>query len=244
MSRSVELRDARGMEVTTRSGQLLIIAEPGRVNIEVDGLLDKSKRRQIWRESGRLHIRSGRGSNGLTIRCPAGTNLSAASRSGRIELRGDHGDVRLHNQSGRIEVERARSVDARTKNGQIEITTVHDKASAGTASGSVDIRHARIARAASVSGSISLKEIAGGADAMSVSGSVKIETYGGGDIHVATVSGSVDIRVPRERRPKIKTKRKSGSLKVECEEGEDLTVFVATVSGSVKVGCHRARIKV
>ncbi len=107
MSRSVELRDATGLEVTTRSGQLLIIAEPGRVNVEIDGLLERSKGRQVWRESGRLHIRSGRGSNELTIRCPVGTNLSAASHSGRIELRGDHGDVCLHNQSGWIQVERA-----------------------------------------------------------------------------------------------------------------------------------------
>ncbi len=106
------------------------------------------------------------------------------------------------------------------------------------------MKHTRIARAASVSGSISLKEVAGSANAMSVSGSVRIETHGGGDIRVATVSGSVDIRVPRERRPKVRTKRKSGTLKVECEEGDDLTVFVATVSGSVKFGHHRARVKV
>ena len=244
MSRSVELRDAKGLEVTTRSGHLLIIAEPDRVNVEIDGLLEQSKKSQVWRQSGRLHIRSARGSNMVTVRCPVGTNLSAASHSGYLELRGDLGDVRLQNQSGRIQVERARSVDARTKNGRIEVAAVHGLARGSTASGSVDINRAQSARAASVSGSISFTEIRGAASAMSVSGSVKIETNGGGDIHVATVSGSVEVRVPQNLRPMIRTKRKSGSLKVECEEGTDLSVNVATVSGSVRVRNHRARVTV
>ena len=243
MARTVELRDARGLEITTRSGQLLVIAEPGRVNIEVEGLLDKSRKRQLWREKGRLHIRPARGSNSLTVRCPSGIDLSAGSNSGRVELRGDLGDVRLQNQSGRIRVEQARSVDARTKNGRIQIETVHGRVSVGTASGSVEIEQAHSARAASVSGSIDFRDIRTTADAMSVSGSVRIRTHGAGDIHVATVSGSVDVEVPDDRHPTVRAIQKSGSLKIDCEEGTDLTIAIATVSGTARVGHHRQRIK-
>ena len=243
MSRTVELRDAQGLEVTTRSGQLLVIAEPGRVNVEVEGLLDQSRRSQIWREGGRLHIRPGRGSSSLTIRCPVGADLSAASRSGHVKLRGDLGDVRLHTHSGLIEVERARSVEARTTNGRISIVVAHGKVSAATTSGKVDIQQAHSARAASVSGSIDLQDVRSKVDAMSVSGAVKVKTHGAGDIRVGTVSGSVDIRVPEDRRPRVRTRQKSGSQTVNCEEGDDLTITVATVSGAVHVGNHRLRVK-
>ncbi len=50
----------------TRSGRLVVIAEPDRVNVEVEGLLDRS-RKQVWREHGRLHIRPARGGNALTV---------------------------------------------------------------------------------------------------------------------------------------------------------------------------------
>ena len=91
----------------------------------------------------------------------------------------------------------------------------------------------------SVSGSVNLREIQGKVDAKSVNGSVKVNTAGAGDIRVGTVSGSVNIRIPKRRRPHVRAKRKSGSLKIDCETGDDLAINVATVSGSVSVGHTR-----
>ncbi len=258
MSRTVQLRDAKALEVTTRSGHLLAIAEPDRVDVEIDGLSERARRRQVWREHGRLHIRGGRGSSAVTIRCPPGTDLVAATNSGRLELRGDFGDVRLHTHSGRIQVERARSVKARTKSGGIGVDHAHGRVSAAVVSGSVDIKRARSARAMSVSGQVKLSGISGRVEAMSVNGGVHVSTDGAGDIRVETVSGSVDIStdgagdilvrtvsgsaeisIPRGYRPRVRARQKSGSLKVDCEPGDDLTITVATVSGSVNVGTHR-----
>ena len=243
MSRTVELRDARGIEITTRSGQLVVIAEPGRANVEIEGLSEQSRRRQVWRDGTCLHVRPGQGASSLTVRCPAGTDLMAASNSGRVQLQGDLGDVRLHSHSGQISVERARSVEARTKNGRIRIETVHGRVSAATASGKVDITQAHSARAASVSGSIELKDVRTTVDAMSVSGAVRINAHGAGDIRVGTVSGSVDIHLPEDRQPNIVTRQKSGSRSINCAEGNDLTITVATVSGSVRIGANRSRVK-
>ena len=243
MANTVELRDARGLEVTTRTGRLRVIAERGRANIEVDGLRDRSRKRQIWRENGRIHIRSAQSANSVTVRCPEGVDLSVATTTGEIELRGDLGDVRAQSQSGRIDIEQARSVEARTKVGRIDIGAVHGKASAATASGTVEIERAHNARAATVSGTITLKDIRAAVDAMSVSGRVKVQTHGAGDIRVGTVSGSVEVRIPQNRLPKVHTKRRSGSLKNECAEGDDLRITVATVSGSVKIAHHRERVR-
>lgn len=238
MSRNFELRDANALEITTRSGALLVIAEDGRVDIEVDGLEENAKRRQIWRERGRLHIRSGSGSNALTVKCPAGTDIGAGSDSGRVELRGDFGDVKLKSSSSKISVESARSAEAKTRDGKINIVRTHGRASAGTVSGSIEVEQARSARAATVSGKIKMRRIVGSAEAMSVSGNIDIKSEGAGDINAATVSGGIKVRIPEHRAPEIKCHRKSGSLDVDCREGNDLRITVATVSGRIKVGTH------
>ena len=233
-----ELRDASALEITTRSGSLVVIAEDGRVDIEVDGLQENAKRKQVWRESGRLHIRSGSGSNSLTVKCPPGTDLGAGSDSGSVELRGDFGDVKLKSASSKITVESARSAEVKTRNGKITIARTHGRASAGTVSGSIEVERARSARAASVSGEIKMGRIVGSAEAMSVSGNIDIASEGAGDINAATVSGAIKVRIPEHRAPEIKCHRKSGSLEVSCTEGTDLRITVATVSGAIKVGTH------
>jgi len=238
MSRTVELRDADGLEITTRSGALVVIAEDGRVDIEVDGLEERAKRRQIWREKGRLHIRSGSGSNALTVKCPPGTDIGAGSDSGKVELRGDFGDVKLKSSSSTISVESARSAEAKTRDGKINIAQIHGRASAGTISGSIEVIQARSARAATVSGKIKMRRVVGSAEAMSVSGNIDIKSEGAGDISAATVSGAIKVRIPEHRAPEIKCHRKSGSLDVDCTEGKDLRITVATVSGKIKVGTH------
>ncbi|MCY3569178.1 MAG: DUF4097 family beta strand repeat-containing protein [Chloroflexi bacterium] len=238
MRRTVELRDADGLEITTRSGSLVVIAEEGRVDVEVDGLDEQAKRKQIWREKGRLHIRSGRGSNALTVKCPPATHVLAGSDSGRVDLRGDFGNVKLKSGSSKISVDSARSADVKTRDGKIEIARTHGRAAAGTISGTIVVGHARSARAASVSGRISLKQIIGSTEAMSVSGKIDIASDGAGDISAATVSGGIKVRIPKHRAPEIKCHRKSGSLDVDCTEGNDLTITVATVSGAIKVGTH------
>lgn len=238
MNRTVELRDADGLEITTRSGALLVIAEDGRVDIEIDGLVEGAKRRQIWREGGRLHIRSGSGSNALTVKCPPGTDIGAGSDSGSVELRGDFGDVKLKSSSSKVSVDSARSAEVKTRDGKIEVARTHGRVSAGSISGSIELERARSARAASVSGRIRMKRIIGSAEAMSVSGKIDIASEGAGDISAATVSGAIKVRIPEHRAPEIKCHRKSGSLDVECTEGNDLKITVATVSGAIKVGTH------
>ncbi len=238
MNRTIELRNADGLEITTRSGSLVVIAEDGRVDVEVDGLDEQAKRRQIWREKGRLHIRSGRGSNALTVKCPPATNILAGSDSGSVELRGDFGDVKLKSGSSKISVDSARSAEVKTRDGKIKVSRTHGRVSAGTISGAIEVEQARSARAASVSGKIKMKQIIGSAEAMSVSGKIEIASDGAGDISAATVSGAIKVRIPKDRAPEIKCHRKSGSLDVDCLEGNDLKITVATVSGAIKVGTH------
>ena len=234
-TRTVELRDAESLNIATRSGALLIIAETGRVDVEVDGLVEQRRKPQIWRERKRLYIRSRRGSNALTVKCPPGTDIRAKSASGKIELRGEFGDVDLKSESSSIDVESVISADVKSRVGSIKVGAARGQLSGGTLSGSIDFQRARTARAMSVSGRIRLRDIVGSAHAASVSGAVEIETEGAGDIHAATVSGSIRIRIPEDRAPSIEDHRKAGSLTVDCEQGTDLAIKVATVSGSIKI---------
>lgn len=235
MTRTFQLRDASALEITSRSGRILAIAEVDRDDIEVEGLVDDAKKSQVWRQRGRLHIRASRMSNAITVRCPAGVDLIASTDSGALELQGDWGEVKLQSQSGRIQVEQARKVDARTKSGAIQIERAHGAASAGAASGSIVIQDARGANAATVSGKIELHDITGRAYAMTVNGSISIRADGAGDINTASVSGGIDIRIPEHRKPKVRAKQRSGQLQVDCEPGDDLSIGIASVSGSARV---------
>jgi predicted membrane protein len=52
---------------------------------------------------------------------------------------------------------------------------------------------------------------------------------------VRTVSGKVEILVPRELRPATRLKSVSGRVQCDCEEGSDGEISVASISGKITV---------
>src|SRR5919202_776093 len=96
------------INVSTRSGRVRIEAREGaglRVqggNVEQD-------------DDGTMRITAATGgSQSVDVLCPAGTDAIVGTASGRIELVGPLGDVRVTTASGKITIEHARSVDIRT----------------------------------------------------------------------------------------------------------------------------------
>ena len=239
MSRVVPLGDAEALEITTRSGSLLVIAEAGRADVEIDGLPERGLRRRVWHERGRLHIRGGWRSRALTVRCPAGIDLLAASHAGSLEVQGELGELRLFNHSGPIQIEQAGWLEARTTSGRIDVGRVDGPVTTSTVSGAVTVDLARSVRSYAVSGEVNLKLIQGKVEVRSVNGAVKVSTDGAGEIVVSTVSGSIDICVPEGRRADVQAKRKTGQANISCKRGDDLSIRVSTMTGAVNIGNSR-----
>lgn len=239
MNQVVQIDGAEALEITARSARLLVIAETGREDVEIDGLPDRGRRRQVWHEDGRLHVRGGRRARSLTVRCPVGIDILAASNSGPLELQGELGELRLFSHSGEIRVERARSLEARTTSGRIEVGRVDGPAITSTVSGAVRVDLARSARSYAVSGEVNLRVVEGQVEARSVNGVVKVTTDGAGEIVVSTLSGSINIVVPEGCRPDVRARRKVGQPSITCERGNDIPIRVETMTGAVNIGSDR-----
>src|SRR3954451_24179529 len=103
------------LNVSTRSGRVRVEAREG-AGLRVEG----ANIEQDADGTTRITAATG-GSQSVDIVCPAETDVIVGTASGRIELVGPLGDVRVTTASGKITIEHARSVDIRTASGSIEI---------------------------------------------------------------------------------------------------------------------------
>jgi len=228
-----DLPVAAVLRVQSRSGRVELIAEP-RDDVLVEG--DGAEARQARDGELALEVCSGRGgSKSLTVRCPVGTDVSVGTRSGQVTLRGQFGSVSVTTMSGNIDVERAEEADLRTGAGSIHLASCDVRCRMNSMSGKIEAGHVGAAVAGTVSGSIRVEHVAGKFKARTVSGSIEAACDGGGDIAVKTVSGRVQIELPRETALARRIKSLSGRVRVPFPEGDDVRLEAMTVSGSIDV---------
>ena len=217
----------RSIEVTSRSGKVIIhagdVAEPTVINgagtIDDDGVV---------RAPGQSRIELG---------CPVGTDVVIGASSGSVRCTGRLGRVAITTASGAIDIEDAASIDVRTQSSSVTIGRCRDTCAVVTKSGRVRIDDAAEVTATTTSGRI---EIGSASDVMirSAAGKVRVRASGEGRILVQTVSGSVEITVPRAADPVINLTSRTGSIATDrptpTQAGAG-ALDVETVSGSITV---------
>ena len=186
-------------------------------------------------ELGVVEIRRDRGAKEIVVVCPAGTDVTAGTISGKIQMLGRLGSVRVASVSGKVHVASATRVDARSKSGAIAIDEVGECRVVVT-SAKVYIGKASRASIAGVSGVLTMEDVEG-ADVKTVSGKVLLATSGGGDVNVRTVSGRVEVTVPPDVQPATHLKSISGKIRCECPPGHDGAISVKSVSGTIHIAC-------
>ncbi len=134
--------------------------------------------------------------SGLLVNVPVGTDLVIGSESGRIATVGDLGRVSITSASGRVEVDRASSVDVRTESSRVTVGAVAEVCRVRSRSGRVVIASCGLADVSTRSGRIELRHVTGDVVAHSVSGRVEIVLAGPHDVRAETVSGRIEISVP------------------------------------------------
>ena len=216
------------VRVSLASGSVTVIAE-NRTDVVAEG--DAT----VERVDDHAEIVTKRASKPVTIRCPVGTDVVVGTRSGALHLQGRLGAVRATTMSGRIEVDTVRSVDARATSGSITVGVCDETCRARTKSGSVRVGTAGSVEVTVGSGRIRIEHVRAAAHVRAISGTVEIDADGDGAIEVETMSGSVTVTLPADRRPSLRGKSLSGRRRVEMPEGDDVEVRVKTLSGSVTV---------
>jgi DUF4097 and DUF4098 domain-containing protein YvlB len=226
----VPLTESQPLHVSTRSGKVRVTALPG-------AALEVSGGTVVHEEKGVLLVRRTPGASKIEIRCAAGSDVTIGTVSGSVECAGELGALRIATISGKVNVEHATSVDVRTKSGRVEVGACEGDCRIVVASAKVHIGRAGRAMVAAISGQV-LAEDVGGAEVKTVSGKVFLETTGAGRVSVKTVSGGVEVRVPREIQPATRLRSISGKVQCDCPTGGDGEINVASVSGGIKVLCR------
>ena len=183
---------------------------------------------------GAVEIRPERGTKAVEVTCPTGADVVVGTRSGGVELRGRFGHAGVTTHSGLIRVAEAAEVDLRTVSGSVQIDTCDGRCRIATTSGRITVGTTRDADISSMSASIAIDGASGAVEVRSVSGRVAIGSSVGGAVKVRTVSGAITIRVPSGARPAVRTTG-LGKVRNSFEPGEDLSVDVAIVSGTVRL---------
>lgn len=235
----LDLDGATVLELITSSGQIEVTAdgEPGVAIIH--GLRPPRRggyRRTVRREGKRWIVHPRRGSRSLRVRCPAGMNLTASTRSGQISIQGPLGEVRASSSSGRVEVQDVESLRARSRSGNIEVRDCRGSVKLGIVSGKIVVERAGSVELVGVSGNVELRQIAGKVGALLVSGSVQAQSNGGGVVEIASISGDLRVELPGHLRPAVKTHQMSGTLRNDLPAGDDLKVDLSSVSGDIAIG--------
>jgi DUF4097 and DUF4098 domain-containing protein YvlB len=227
----IDLPVAVTLRVQSRSGKVLVIAEP-RDDIEAE----TDEVESFMADGGAtLVVRSSRGgAKPLTVRCPVDTDVVVGTQSGSVQLQGKFGNVHVTSASGSIDVDEADDVDLRSMSGSLQLRQCHGRCRLSAISGKIDVGSADAAHVASVSGSIRVGSALGDVKARSVSGNVELGASGAGRIAVQTVSGGVRIALPKGTEPETRFKTR-GRVRCDFERGYDCRVECASLSGSIEV---------
>jgi DUF4097 and DUF4098 domain-containing protein YvlB len=230
-TRRLDLPVAVTLRLQSRSGKVLVIAEPrDDVEAETDDV------HSFVDDNGRtLVVRSGRGgTKPLTVRCPIETDLVIGTQSAPVKLEGRVGSARVTTMSGSVEVDEAEELDVRTMSGSIEVGVCRGRCRLNAISGRVTVGDADEAQTSTVSGSIKLSRVAGGVQARSVSGTIEMRASGDSPIAVKTVSGKVHIVLPEGTEPHT-IFRTRGNVRCDFPRGSDCRIECASLSGSIEV---------
>jgi DUF4097 and DUF4098 domain-containing protein YvlB len=218
-------RPAGPVRVTTKSGAVLVVGED-----RGDVLVRGAPARPV--DGGGLEV--GGRSGAVEVRVPSGTDVIVGAGSGRVELRGRLGDARVTTGSGSIGAEHCARLDARTGSGSLSVGICEGPCRLHTGSGSVRVGRAGDADVVTGSGTV-VAEHVDGARVKTGSGSVTLGLERAGDVKVHAHSGSVTVTVPPGLRPRTRLTARSGSVRCDCEPGEDGEIDVVTGSGGIVV---------
>jgi DUF4097 and DUF4098 domain-containing protein YvlB len=223
---SVPVDGATPLRVTSRSGSVVITGED-RTDVLVERGAD-----QVETGAEGVHVKGRSGT--LVARCPAGTDVFVGVASGSVSIHGTLGDTRVTTQSGSITIDRARRVDARTGSGSIVVDECDGECRCQSGSGRLRVGRAGSVELVAASGSVEVGAV-GPARVRAGSGSVTIGLVEPATVEVEAHSGTVAVSVPHGLRPAVALRASSGSVRCDCEPGQDGAIRVTTGSGKISV---------
>ncbi len=212
------------VRISTTSGGVRVLAEE-RHDTAIDGHARVDEADGITTVVG--------GSDRLTVRVPNGTDVVVGTDSGKVEIKGRVGAVATTTTSGRIDIETATTVDARSSTGRIQVRHASGRCRIQGATGRIEIGGCGGADVSTETGRIELKGVNGPVHAHCVSGRIDVEMVDAHDVDAETISGRVEVALPRGT---VVHHLRGRDDDTPQPEGCDCAVRATSVTGRVHVG--------
>jgi len=219
------------LTISSRSGAVRVVAGHDE-SLAVQGAT------AVVGSDGAVDIRAtspGRGR--IVVRCPAGSDVTIGTGSGRVETTGPLGTVRIVTQSGRVEVEHAHRAEVRATSGRVTVGSCDTSCKVVTKSGRVHVGRSGTVDIAVVSGLVRVGSV-GGATVQSVSGAIRVDGMDGAHIAVRSMTGSVEVTLPAGCGPVLSVRSATGRIRCAVPDGDDGVLDVETSSGSIRVSAR------
>ncbi len=176
------------LRVASGTGRVVVVAAADR-GFAVEG------QATVHHEDGQVTLDRVRGR--VTVHVPEDSDVVVGTTSGRIRLTGRLGAVAVSTKSGRIDIDRAASLDIRATSSTVNVGAVGGTCRIRTSSGRVRVGASGDADVSTRTGRISLRDVAGPVTAHSVTGRVTVQMVEAHDVHAETVTGRIELTMPR-----------------------------------------------
>lgn len=221
------LIEASTVELREHGGQKLVVDVPQRKSGFGFGLL------------------FGREGVSCRVRCPAGSTLTARTKSADVTARGPLGGANVATASGDVELERIDGgATVKTASGDVAAREVTGGLSVQTASGDVSVEIARgSVTMTTASGDVEIGEAYDNVNVNTVSGDQHHRAVMNGNVGAHSVSGDVEIGVRKGSRAWLDCNTVSGDTSSELEVSPDVPdgdgplveIRAKTVSGDIRI---------
>lgn len=172
---------------------------------------------------------------GTAVICDAGSaDVTTQGRIGSLGVRVGSGDVQLDEIGGDVTVKTASGdVTGRLVGGDLTVHGASSDVSVTRVGGAMVVRTA--------SGDLQVDDVDGTVQVTTMSGDLRIRSLGGPSAELRSVSGDIDVGVPRGRGVYLDVSSLNGDVRSDLEagtapsDGPDLDLTASTVSGDIRV---------
>ncbi|MFN8023241.1 MAG: DUF4097 family beta strand repeat-containing protein [Acidimicrobiales bacterium] len=171
----------------------------------------------------------------VQVTCPEHADVVISTASGSVRISGHVASLKVITASGKVDVERAVDVDVRTRSGSVSIDSCVNACRIVTSSGAVSVGDAHDVDVSTMSAKVRVGRT-DLADVRTTSGSVVVGAGAWARVAARSMSGRVEIALPRGSAATMRLSSTSGRIERDVPEGEGATVDVSTMSGAIRVG--------
>jgi len=246
--KTFEVEGSPDIEVRIESGKVEVHrGDPGNVDVEVDtkspDFIVEQRGNSVLVSSDKTTSWLSRGSAYIIIAAPEGSDLRVGVASAQIQADVPLGKVDVKTASGDIEIESAETLVVKTASGDTRVESIERSLRFTSASGDLFVERAGSGTlvASTASGDIYIEHCDTSLDINTASGDTRVSRFTGRDANFKSMSGTIDLGIPRRTEVSLEARLLSGNLRLpDPEQSQEeperrMSIRAKLVSGDLRI---------